>query len=256
MNIALIGQGAIARFVMDQQAARGFGVSTMLLRPGRQANCAVVHSVADLPGDLDIVVDCAGHEALGMFGPDILRSGRDLITVSLGALADGTLYDDLQASAISGNATLHLASGAIGALDALQSANIGTLEQVRYIGRKPPQGWIGSPAEDTLDLANPGREPQTHFAGTAREAALRYPKNANVAAAVALAGVGFDATQVLLISDPGATANIHEIHARGSFGSFEFRINGTTLPGNPRTSALAAMSVVSTITKLMAPIRL
>ncbi len=69
--------------------------------------------------------------------------------------------------------------------------------------------------------------------------------NANVAAAVALAGIGFDDTQVALIADPTVASNIHEVRAAGDFGSFTFTISGNGLPENPRSSALAAMSVVS-----------
>ena len=75
-----------------------------------------------------------------------------------------------------------------------------------------------------------------------------------LAAAVALAGTGFDATQVRLIADPGISANIHEIHASGAFGRFSFRIEGTPLPDSPRSSALAAMSVVAAIERQRATI--
>ena len=89
---------------------------------------------------------------MATYGPDILRSGTDLTTVSIGALADPDVYRSLEQAARDGDARLHLASGAIGALDCLQAANIGTLQNVTYVGRKPPQGWKGSPAEERLDL--------------------------------------------------------------------------------------------------------
>ena len=184
------------------------------------------------------------------------RSGTDLVTVSLGALADESLHAELDDAATNGNATLHLASGAIGSLDCLQAARIGALEAVTYIGRKPPAGWRGSAAESRIALDQLGDSPATYFEGSARVAAIEYPKNANVAAAVALAGIGFDATEVQLIADPGITENIHEVHASGEFGRFAFEIRGRSLPDNPRSSALAAMSVVARLEQNSQRIRL
>jgi aspartate dehydrogenase len=135
----------------------------------------------------------------------------------------------------------------------MQAAKTGGLDEVTYIGRKPPKGWKGSPAEEKLDLETLAAE-TTHFKGTAREAALAYPKNANVAAAVALAGAGFEDTHVKLIADPGITANVHEVYARGAFGTFSFHIEGHALPDNPRSSALAAMSVIASINRARNPI--
>ncbi|MGS4944484.1 aspartate dehydrogenase [Meridianimarinicoccus sp. RP-17] len=262
MNFAIIGQGAIAQYVMRRLVERGHRVGALVLRPERAAHMkraspddpVPVTAARDLPPGIAHVIDCAGHSGLAAHGPDMLRAGYDMTTVSLGALAEQALADRLAQAAIEGNSRLHLASGAIGALDCLSAARIGSLAAVRYVGRKPPRGWLGSPADDSLDLLSMGETPQTHFKGSAREAATRYPKNANVAAAVALAGLGFDATEVELIADPTVSRNIHEIHAEGDFGSFQFRIEGNALPDNPRSSALAAMSAVQTAERAAAPI--
>lgn len=247
MKIGLIGNGAIAGYVHAALEKRGHTIEVVLLRPEHldENPDLYVASVQDLSSDIDMMIDCAGHTALIEHGPKILSRGIDLITVSLGALADRQVYETLENAARQGNAKLHLSSGAIGALDCLQAARIGQLDRVTYVGRKPPKGWKGSLAESKLDLDALTDGAKTHFRGTAREAALAYPKNANVAAAVALAGVGFDATQVQLIADANITENIHEIEALGDFGSVHFWISGRSLPDNPRSSALAAMSVLS-----------
>lgn len=252
MRIGLIGNGAIAGYVQGALKHRRHSVAAILVRQARvEENPNVyVSSVHDFPDDLDLVIDCAGHTALAAHGPAVLKQGIDLITVSLGVLADQGVFQSLESAARQGNAKLHLASGAIGALDCLQAARVGQLEQVTYVGRKPPAGWLGSPAEQAIDLASLTSGAVTHFQGTAREAALAYPKNANVAAAVALAGVGFDKTIVRLIADADVSANIHEVEAKGDFGSFTFQISGQSLPGNPRSSALAAMSVISKLDML------
>lgn len=247
MNIGLIGEGAIGRYVQDALARRGLVPGAWIVRPARaEPGSPRVSRANDLPEGITLMIDCAGHAALAEHGPAILERGIDLLTVSLGALADPILYNRLERAADAGRSRLHLASGAIGALDCLQAARIGGLDHVRYTGRKPPSGWLGSPAETEFDLTALDHA-AVHFSGTARQASTAYPKNANVAAAVALAGIGFDRTTVELIADPAVTANIHEITASGAFGQFAFRIEGAALPDNPKSSALAAMSVVATI---------
>ncbi len=254
MRIGIIGTGAIGRFVHDELTNRGFSVAALLVRVPRiealtleYPGLECVASADDLPDDIDHMIDCAGHAALRAHGPGILRRGIDLTTVSIGALADSDLYRELDEAARQGGARLILASGAIGALDCLRAARVGALRSVTYTGRKPPAGWRGSPAEEKLDLDALTGEAQVHFSGTARDAAIQYPKNANVAAAVAIAGIGFDETEVRLVADPGVDQNIHEIVASGDFGEFSFEIRGNALPTNPKSSALAAMSAVSQV---------
>jgi aspartate dehydrogenase len=248
-GIGIIGYGAIARYVAQALVEGGTPAAAVLARPGREdAACGAlrIEAVTGAEGmavHASLVVDCAGHAGLAAHGPSLLRAGCDVVTLSLGALANDGLRRALADAAKAGGGTLHLASGAIGALDALSAAAIGGLEHVRYTGTKPPDGWAGSPAEETLELAQL-TEATAHFTGTARQAALSYPKNANVAAAVALAGTGFDATEVQLIADPNVAHNIHRIEAQGAFGTLDFTIAGNALPDNPRSSALAAMSAV------------
>ena len=102
--------------------------------------------------------------------------------------------------------------------------------------------WKGTPAENAVDLDRLA-EATVFYRGKAREAAMAYPQNANVAAAVGLAGIGLDATEVQLTADPAATGNEHRIVAEGKFGRAEFMIQGRTLPNNPKTSMLAALSL-------------
>jgi aspartate dehydrogenase len=261
-NIAIIGCGAIADAVAGYLTkCESVQIGVAIVEPGKDSRARdlfgmdieITHSISDVSRRVDLAVDCAGHPALRQHGEAILSQGIDLVTVSSGALADSEFYDRLAVAAHSGGSRLRVVSGAIGALDALSAASIGSLNQVTYTGRKPPRGWNGSAAEAKLDL-NALREASVHFSGSARSAALEYPKNANVAASVALAGLGFDDTKVELIADPNIDRNVHEIVADGEFGRFEFRIEGRSLPDNPRSSAITAMSVVREILNPVSPI--
>jgi aspartate dehydrogenase len=261
-TIAIIGCGAIseavAGYLVDHDDVC---VGVVLVEVGMDSRARdlfgqdveVAYGFDTVSSRVDLAVDCAGHPALRQHGEAVLSRGINLISVSSGALADAGLYDRLATAARRGGSQLRMVSGAIGALDALAAASVGKLARVTYRGRKPPLGWRGSPAETKLDLDTLS-EATVHFSGSARDAALEYPKNANVAASVALAGIGFDDTLVELIADPAVTRNVHEIVAEGEFGRYEFRIEGNSLPDNPRSSAITAMSVVREILNPGSPI--
>jgi aspartate dehydrogenase len=133
-------------------------------------------------------------------------------------------------------------AGALGAIDALAAARLGGLTSVEQSLAKPPRAWRGTPAEALLDLDGL-TQATPFFNGTARDAASQYPQNANVAATVAAAGVGFDESKVELVADPALNGPVHRIKVQGAFGNMELVLSGVTLPDNPKTSMLAALSI-------------
>ncbi len=255
MNVLLIGYGAIAQEVMKRiGAGEPARIAAVLVRPGRVAelraslpdDVEVVATLDELRGAPDLAAECAGHQAVAEHGEEVLRRGIDLIVISIGSLADRALYDRLARAAVDGGAKLLLPAGAVAGADALAAARVGGLDRVTYTSRKPPLAWKGTPAEDAFDLDALAEE-TVLYQGAADEAARLYPQNANVAATIALAGAGFDATEVRLVADPAASGNIHQLHAEGAFGAFDIEVRGRPLPDNPKTSTLAAHSVVHAI---------
>lgn len=261
VRVGLIGHGTIACGVarhLNELALVNVELVGALARPGRceaaRASLGgafpIMQSLPELlAASPTIVAECAGHGAVADYGADVLAAGVDLLVVSTGALADATLFNALQTTASQAGSRLVVAAGAVGAIDALAAARVAGLDRVVYRSRKPPAAWRGSPAETLCDLGTLS-EPTTFFRGNAREAARDYPNNANVAATVALAGLGFEATQVELCADPGAAGNIHEVEAAGTAGHFRLELLGNTSPENPRTSQLTALSVLRVLVNL------
>ena len=258
-SVGLIGYGGIAQDAVAAMRAAGGAVkfAGALCRPGRSDKARAALPGIDIVESLDellarkpsVVAEVAGQGAVAEHGPDVLRRGTDFLVISIGALAELKLLDALKAAAQSGGGRLLLPAGAIGGIDAIAAMRLGGLNAVRYRSRKPPAAWRGSPAEKVTDLD--GLKSRTVlYRGTAGEAALLYPQNANVAAAVALAGLGFDATEVELVADPDAPGNVHEIEAEGAAGRFAIQLQGKPSRTNPKTSALAALSVARALMNL------
>jgi len=250
--LLLIGWGAIGRLVLERLGAEI--EATVLVRPGRlDAARSVLPAAARAVDRLDIleplpplVFECGGHGAVREHGEAVLIRGAELVVVSTGALADPGLFATLKSAAEQGGGRLSLVPGAVGGIDALSAAREGGLSRVVYTGRKPPAGWRGTAAEAVVDLDRIER-PTEVYRGNAGEAARRFPLNANVAATIALAGLGLETTEATLIADPAATGNNHRIEAEGAFGRFSLEFSGKTLPGNPKTSMMAALSVIRAV---------
>ena len=220
------------------------------LAAGYNVHTDVAALLADKP---DVVAECASHVAVRDYGEAILKSGCDLVAISIGSLSDEGLYDRLVVAAKTGAARLVLPAGAIGGIDALVAARLSGLENVVYTGRKPPKAWKGTPAETLLAL-DTLTEPAVFFEGSARKAAADYPFNANVAATLAIAGIGLDNTQVRLVADPGISRNVHEFTVSSACGDFTMKLEGRPSPANPKTSLMAGYSVARELINRASPV--
>jgi aspartate dehydrogenase len=255
-RIALIGFGAIARLVAEQlEEITSAGLAGVLVRPRHLAaarkalprSVAVVTSVGELRElSAALIVECAGQSAVAEYGEPVVAGGTDLMVISSGALADHGLRGRLVASAAATGARILVPVGAIAGIDGLNALRLGGLDHVRYTSIKPPIAWKGTPAEDAVDLDALSRAAEV-FAGPADAAARRFPKNANIAATVALAGLGFERTEVHLVADPGVVENIGRIEAEGRVGTLELELRGPPDPDNPKTSTVTAFSILHAI---------
>ncbi len=261
-ELLLIGCGAMGRYVLrelrgDERVRIRYVLEVAPRRKELQEHLGsavkVIESLDELAQFPDFALECAGQEAVRNSVVMLLRKGIDTIIASVGALAEEGLPERLERAALQGGARLVLVPGAIAGIDALSAASIRPLDSVTYVGRKPPAGWIGTPAEKLVSLGAL-QQATTIFTGDAREAARLYPKNANVAAMVGLAGIGLERTQVSLVADPGVARNTHTVHVRGQFGEIQITVSALPLPDNPKTSELAALSVVRAVRNKVAPI--
>jgi aspartate dehydrogenase len=257
MRIGLIGFGtigrAVARAIRDGRAGR-VELSAVLVRDLNKIGSDEARLVAGkLTADADeffavetdVIVEAAGHAALKSYAERALRSGREVLAVSGGALADDDFLAAVRRAAEESRQRLLVPSGAIGALDAISSGAVGSIEEITLIVRKPPAAWQGTPAAEAA--ARVEAEPVCVYEGRVREAAKLYPQNVNVAAALSLAGIGFDRTGIKIYADPLVKHNTFELVARGEFGELKLELKNRPFPENPKTGHLVVMSLIKAI---------
>jgi aspartate dehydrogenase len=252
MRVGFIGFGTIARGLLDHvrpdddlQFVGALVADPSKPRPaGTPRICTEVAQLLNLQPD--VVVELGGHAALRCYGPPVLRAGVDLLMLSVGALADPAVEQEIVEAASAGRAQAIVVSGAIGGLDAIAAAVVGGLSRVTHTTRKPSRALL------TRAEAAAQSKARELFRGSAREGALRFPDSINVAAAVSLAGIGLDRTEVCVIADPRIERNQHEVVAEGAFGELRFEIRNVPSDDNPRTGRLVAMSVLHALRRRQA----
>ena len=194
----------------------------------------------------DLIIEAASQQAVREFGKPIIEAGKDLMVMSVGALADTTFFAELldQAAIRKGRSRIYVPTGAIAGIDAIRSVR-NILDSLTLTTTKSPNALAGAPFLETSKVSLDSITKITAiYEGSAAEAVKLFPANVNVAAVLSLAGIGADKTKVRIVVDPQATTNQHEIIATGSFGDIKITVNNVTTPGNPKTSFLAILSAI------------
>jgi len=210
-----------------------------------------VMALADLIQASDLVVEAASRAAAPAIIRQALERSRDVMVMSVGGLLECAA--DLVALAARQGRKLYVPTGAIAGLDAIKGAMVGRVSKVTLTTRKHPRALEGAPyvVQKGIDLQGL-KMPTIIFSGSAEEAVPAFPANVNVAAALSLAGVGADKTEVRILADPGCDKNIHEIEAEGEFGKLFVRMENVPSPTNPKTSYMAALSAIALLRRITA----
>ncbi len=200
----------------------------------------------------DIIVECAPAAVFHEVAGPAIENGRTLLPLSVGALLN---HVDLVERARETGARIVVPTGALIGLDTVRAMAVGTITQVKLITRKPPRGLAGAPhlVENKIEIENLN-EAKCVFSGSAREAAIGFPANVNVAAALALAGIGADRTSVEVWADPAIDRNIQSVAIRSDSGEATMVMNNIPSDENPRTGRIVANSVIATLRRFTAPL--
>src|SRR5215813_10157630 len=260
-RVAIAGLGAIGR-VLARALHEGI--------PGLTLACAAAHDRAKaqawldaqgiecplveleaLPRHADLAIECAPAAVIERICRPMLEAGKAGMVLSCGALLE---RPDLIGLAEEKGGQIIVPTGALLGLDAVTAAAEGQINSVRMTTRKPPRGLAGAPYLVAHGISVDGlNEPKRVFSGTAREAALGFPANVNVAAALALAGIGPDRTTVEIWADPAVTRNMHRIEVEAEAARLSMQVENVPSDENPRTGRLTALSVIAALKKLTSP---
>lgn len=262
LTVGIVGLGAVGKTLVKRLDDGIFGLKlsavsvrdvkkTAGILQGLKGDIKIL-GLTELAQAVDVVVECAPAELLAEIAEPVLRAGKTLIVLSVGALLDRMDLIDL---AREYGAQIIVPTGALLGLDAVTAAAEGNIRSVKMITRKPVRGLVGAPflVANKINIDDI-TSPIQIFSGTAREAAKGFPANLNVVVALALAGIGPDQTQLEIWADPALTRNTHVIEVDSDAASFSMSIQNIPTE-NPKTGRITAQSVLAALRKLRSPIR-
>lgn len=263
LKVGIAGLGAIGRVLARKIASGAIPKATLAGVTSRDTakaqaflneigSKAPIVPIKELAARSDVVVECAPAAVFNEIAVPVLAAGKKFIALSAGQLLN---HPELVALAKENGGQIVVPTGALIGFDAVSAAAEGDIKSVTMITRKPVNGLIGAPylVQNGIDISNL-TEPLCVLRGSAREAAMGFPENVNVAAALSLAGIGPDRTTIEIWADPNVKRNMHRVVVEADSARFEMAIENVPSE-NPKTGRITALSVISLLRKMVSPLR-
>lgn len=190
-----------------------------------------------------IIIEAASVKACKDYAEKTLENKIDFFCLSASSFADKKFLKKIQFLSKKIKNKIYIPTGAIAGLDVISASSLSKeLKSVKLIQRKPPKALLSDDKIRSL------KKEKILSNKTARNVCKEFPKNSNIAATLAICGLGFDNTKVIIIADPKINRNVAEIYAYGKFGKLKISLeNNPSI--NPKTSRLTAMSVILSLKK-------
>ncbi|MCB1680646.1 MAG: DUF108 domain-containing protein [Rhodospirillales bacterium] len=249
LKVGVAGIGAIGRTVC-QALTETPGLEGLILhRFADQKSHPDLHvpqvDFSALAQECDLIVECLPAHQVPELAKEAFQYNRDLIIISSAALL---LTPDILEWQKACSSRIFIPSGALAGLDGVKAMREMGIESALISSFKPPKGFEGAPyiVQEKIDLSAL-TEKTLLFSGNALDASQAFPANVNVAATLSLAGIGPKRTQVEVWADPETVSNTHQITVKTQFSTLTSRIENMPDPANPKSSVLAARSIIATL---------
>lgn len=246
MIVGMLGCGAMAKLITNCVAEGNICVDLNFFydrnlekaeKLASKVDGTVVMDINDMLGGVDLVIEAASPQAVREIVPLILENGKDVTLMSVEALLNSDLRRNLKNIARKNNSRIYVPSGEITGRDGVKAASIGKIYQVSLITRKPPESLSISTERETVV-----------YEGKTNDAVGKFPIDINAAATLSI--TCDKEVDVKIIADPNVDYDSHEVHMVGDFGELKTITYNKECPVNPKTSVLAAYSVIKLLKSL------
>ncbi|MBU3114433.1 aspartate dehydrogenase domain-containing protein [Clostridium lacusfryxellense] len=212
----------------------------------KRHNCEACANIQELMAlKPDFTAEAASPQAVIDYTETILKSGSNLVVLSIGAFADASLYEGVKKTAAENHKKIYIASGAVGGFDVLRATALMGPIKATMTSKKSPLSLYHTPLykEELMKIT----EPEQVFTGTTKEAIEMLPFQFNVAVATALASAGPEKTTFNINAVPDFRGDEYNIEIQGEEVQTDLNIYS-------KTSSIAAWSVVAVLQNAVSPI--